>query len=129
MTYDLCRLRLNGLIRRIEHTHTYVLTPDGQRLAIFYTKPYNRLLRSLAAADQPQAPPALRQALTVIDHHGTTSSERDSSLRLENMTPLFRIPDPKLLLIYRGLPHSRRRHAVRWSDRDEPLTTRMKLVH
>jgi hypothetical protein len=27
MTYDLRRLRLNGLIRRIEHTHTYVLTP------------------------------------------------------------------------------------------------------
>ena len=37
MTYDLRRLRLNGLIRRIAHTHTYVLTPDGQRLAIFYT--------------------------------------------------------------------------------------------
>jgi hypothetical protein len=69
MTYDLRRLRLNGLIRRIEHTHTYALTPDGQRIAIFYTKLYNRLLRPLAAADQPQAPPALRQALTVINDH------------------------------------------------------------
>ena len=69
MTYDLRRLRFNGLIRRIEHTHTYVLTPDGQRLAIFYTKLHNRLLRPLAAADQPQSPPALRQALAVIDHH------------------------------------------------------------
>jgi hypothetical protein len=69
MTYDLRRLRLNGLIRRIEHTHTYVLTPDGTRIAIFYTKLYNRLLRPLAAAGQPQAPPALRQALTVIDRH------------------------------------------------------------
>ena len=69
MTYDLRRLRLNGLIRRIEHTHTYVLTPEGQRLAIFYTKIYDRLLWPLAAADQPQAPPALRQALTVIDRH------------------------------------------------------------
>jgi len=69
MTYDLRRLRLNDLIRRIEHTNTYVLTPDGQRLAIFYTKLHNRLLRPLAAADQPQAPPALRQALAVIDHH------------------------------------------------------------
>jgi hypothetical protein len=29
MTYDLRRLRLNGLIRRIEHTHTYVLTLDA----------------------------------------------------------------------------------------------------
>src|SRR5258708_31719375 len=68
-TYDLRRLRLNGLIRRIEHTHTYVLTPDGQRIAIFYTKLCNRLLRPLAAADQPQAPPELRQALPVINHH------------------------------------------------------------
>ena len=69
MTYDLRRLRLNGLIRRIAHTHTYVLTPDGQRIAIFYTKLYNRLLRPLAAADQPQAPPGLRQALAAIDRH------------------------------------------------------------
>jgi len=69
MTYDLRRLRLNGLIRRIAHTHTYVLTPDGQRIAVFYTKLYNRLLRPLAAADQPQAPPELRRALAVIDHH------------------------------------------------------------
>ena len=52
MTYDLRRLRLDGLIRRTEHTHNYVLTPDGQRLAIFYTKVYNRLLRPLGAADQ-----------------------------------------------------------------------------
>src|SRR5262245_42203789 len=58
-----------GLIRRIEHTPTYVLTPEGQRLAVLYTELDNRLLRPLAAADQPQAPPALRQALTVIDHH------------------------------------------------------------
>ena len=69
MTHDLRRLRLNGLIRRIDHTHTYALTPEGRRVAVFYTKLYNRLLRPLAAADQPQAPPALRQALTVIDRH------------------------------------------------------------
>ena len=69
MTYDLRRLRLNGLIHRIEHTHTYVLTPDGQRLAIFYTKLQNRLLRPLLAANQPQAPPELRHALATIDHH------------------------------------------------------------
>ena len=69
MTYDLRRLRLNGLIRRIEHTHTYVLTADGQRLAVFYTKIHDRLLRPLTAADQPQAPPELRHALTTIDQH------------------------------------------------------------
>jgi hypothetical protein len=62
MTYDLRRLRLAGLIRRIEHTNTYVLTPDGTRIAVFYTKLHNRLLRPLLAADQVQAPPVLRQA-------------------------------------------------------------------
>jgi hypothetical protein len=30
MSYDLARLRLNGLIERREHTNTYDLTPDGQ---------------------------------------------------------------------------------------------------
>jgi hypothetical protein len=69
MTYDLRRLRLAGLIRRIEHTNRYVLTPDGIKMAVFYTKLHNRLLRPLLAADQPQAPPALRQALRAIDQH------------------------------------------------------------
>jgi predicted MarR family transcription regulator len=69
MTYDLRRLRLAGLIYRIEHTNRYVLTPDGTRFAVFYTKLHNRLLRPLMAADQPQAPPELRQALRAIDQH------------------------------------------------------------
>ncbi len=69
MTYDLRRLRLAGLIRRIEHTNRYVLTPDGIKMAVFCTKLHNRLLRPLLAADQPQAPSALRQALRAIDQH------------------------------------------------------------
>ena len=69
MTYDLRRLRLAGLIRRIEHTNRYVLTPDGIKVAVFYTKLHNRLLRPLLAADQPQAPPELRAALRAIDQH------------------------------------------------------------
>ena len=60
MTYDLRRLRLTGLISRIEHTNRYVLTPDGIKVAVFYTKLHNRLLRPLLATDQPQAPPELR---------------------------------------------------------------------
>jgi predicted MarR family transcription regulator len=66
MTYDLRRLRLAGLIRRIEHTNHYLLTEDGIRIAVFYTKIYNRLLIPLTAADQPQAPPQLRAALKTI---------------------------------------------------------------
>ena len=66
MSYDLARLRLNGLIERRPHTNTYVLTPDGQRVAIFYTKVHDRLLRPLIAADRPPAPPELRAA---TGHH------------------------------------------------------------
>jgi len=69
MTYDLRRLRLTGLIRRIGHTHRYVLTSDGIKVAIFYTKLHNRLLRPLLAADQPQAPAELTAALRTIDQH------------------------------------------------------------
>ena len=68
-SYDLARLRLNGLIERRPHTNTYDLTPDGQRVAIFYTKVHDRLLRPLIAADQPPAPAELRAALTTIDRH------------------------------------------------------------
>jgi hypothetical protein len=67
MTYDLRRLRLKGLIRRLEGTNTYVLTSEGARLAIFYTKLHDRLLGPLLAADQPPAPLDLRRALKVID--------------------------------------------------------------
>jgi hypothetical protein len=69
MTYDLRRLRLNGLIRRLPRTNRYMLTDDGIRIAIFYTKIYNRLLVPLTAADQPQAPPGLRAALNTITRH------------------------------------------------------------
>ena len=69
MTYDLRRLRLNGLIRRLPHTNRYVLTADGIRIAVFYTKIYNRLLVPLTAANQPQAPPSLRAALAAITRH------------------------------------------------------------
>jgi hypothetical protein len=69
MSYDLGRLRLNGLIERIQGSNTYLPTPDGQRVAIFYTKVHHRLLRPLLAADAPPAPDELRQALHTIDRH------------------------------------------------------------
>jgi hypothetical protein len=71
MSYDLARLRRNQIIERLPHTNTYVLTADGQRVAIFYTKVHDRLLRPLLAADQPPAPPTLRNALRTIDTHVT----------------------------------------------------------
>lgn len=50
---DLRRLRLARLIRRLPHTDQYVLTDGSIRVAVFYTKAYNRLLVPLTAADQP----------------------------------------------------------------------------
>ncbi len=52
----------------MEHSNTYVLTDEGQRFAVFYTKVYNRLLRPLLAADHPPAPLQIRQALRTLDH-------------------------------------------------------------
>jgi hypothetical protein len=69
MTYDLRRLRLKGLVRRIERSHRYELTPDGIRMALFSTKVYSRVLRPLLSVDQPPAPVELRAARRVIDHH------------------------------------------------------------
>ena len=67
MTYDLRRLRLRGLIRRLEHQNRYVVTSDGIKVAVFYTKLHDRLLRPLLAADLPPAPLELRRALHVVE--------------------------------------------------------------
>jgi hypothetical protein len=68
MSYDLRRLRLHGLIQRIPRKNTYVLTPDGIRVAVFYTKLRNRLLRPLLDADKPPAKAEIRQALRTLEH-------------------------------------------------------------
>jgi hypothetical protein len=68
-SYDLTRLRRNGLITRVEGRNLYQLTNDGLAFAIFYTKVHNRVLRPLMATNTPQAPPPLRAALRTIDQH------------------------------------------------------------
>jgi hypothetical protein len=75
-SYDLARLRVNGLITRIPGTNRYRLTGDGLRFAIFYTKVHDRLLRPLLAADQPPAPLLLRNALHTIDTHITETIDQ-----------------------------------------------------
>jgi predicted MarR family transcription regulator len=67
MTYDLRRLRLHGLIERRAGTNSYTLTPEGLRVAMFYTKLHGRLLRPLLDAHQPPAPPEMRRALNTIE--------------------------------------------------------------
>ena len=45
MTYHLRRLRLHGLIVRIDGTHAYRLTQEGIRAALFFNRTYSRILR------------------------------------------------------------------------------------
>jgi hypothetical protein len=73
MTYDLRRLRLHGLTQRVPHTNTYHLTPEGQRVAVFYTKLHRRLLAPLLDADKPPASVEVRRALATIDRAITDS--------------------------------------------------------
>ena len=57
------------LTQQPPHTNRYQLTPEGIRIAVFYTKIYNRMLVPLTAAHQPQAPPELRATLATITRH------------------------------------------------------------
>jgi hypothetical protein len=67
-SYDLTRLRRNGLIARVHGRNLYRLTNDGLAFAV-YTKVHNRTLRPLLATAAPQTPPSLRAALRTIDQH------------------------------------------------------------
>jgi DNA-binding IclR family transcriptional regulator len=40
MTYDLRRLRLHGLIRRIPKTNRYQITAQGLKVAMFFSRTY-----------------------------------------------------------------------------------------
>jgi hypothetical protein len=68
MSYDLRRLRLHGLIQRLPRKNTYVLTSEGIRVTVFYTKLQNRLLRPLLEADKPPATIDIRRALKTLEN-------------------------------------------------------------
>ncbi len=79
-SYDLVRLRRNGLINRRPHTNTYDLTSDGQLFAIFYTKVHDHVLYPLMAGHHVTTPIEVRRALDTIDRH-TASLTAAASLR------------------------------------------------
>lgn len=66
MTYDLRRLRLKGIVTRIDRSHRYVLTPMGRRIALFFSKTWARVVRPVLHRLDPSlpegAPDRLRQA-------------------------------------------------------------------
>jgi hypothetical protein len=70
MTYDLRRLRLHGLIERIPNSHRFRVTPDGLRIAIFFSRTWARLLRpglSLIAPSAPENHSPLRRAFQTLE--------------------------------------------------------------
>jgi hypothetical protein len=66
MTYDLRRLRLHGLITRVDGTHRYMLTATGLRVAVFYTTLHRQLLQ-LGGCDMSDLPAPLRPAVRQLD--------------------------------------------------------------
>ncbi len=50
MSYDLRRLRLKGLVARIEGTHQYILTTYGRKVAYLMTKLQRRIFDVASAA-------------------------------------------------------------------------------
>jgi hypothetical protein len=69
-SYDLARLRRNGLIERIARTNTCRLTPDGLTFALVYSRVHDQVLYPLTAHDQPIAAPApVRAAWRAITRH------------------------------------------------------------
>jgi hypothetical protein len=53
VTYQRRRLRLHGLIERVPNSFRYRVTDFGLRVALFFTRTYNRLLRPGLAAALP----------------------------------------------------------------------------
>src|SRR6266702_7821741 len=69
-SYDLARLRGNGLIERIARSNTYRLTADGLTFALVYSRVHDQVLYPLTAHDQPIAAPApVRAAWRTITRH------------------------------------------------------------
>ncbi len=63
MSYDLRRLRLHGLIERIPKSHRYRLTPDGLKVALFYSRTYQHVIRpGLSLLHQPRGMQSSRLA-------------------------------------------------------------------
>lgn len=67
LTYDLRRLWLHGIIERIPHSHRYQLTPDGLRIALFFSRTHARLLRPKLAQIIPAALPVQSALRTAFD--------------------------------------------------------------
>jgi hypothetical protein len=60
-TYDLRRLKRQGLILKTPHSHRYQLTPLGRRVAVLFIKPYGRVLAPGLIVLDPKLPGSVKQ--------------------------------------------------------------------
>jgi hypothetical protein len=82
MTYELRRLRLHGLIERIEGTHRYRVTHLGLRTSLFFNRAYARLFRTTLAQIMPGAPAAPTSIRKHFDRLEAAISQTVESTRL-----------------------------------------------
>jgi hypothetical protein len=82
MTYDLRRLRLHGILERIPHSHRYLLTSEGLRIALFFSRTYVRLLRPKLAEIMSTAPPIASPLRAAFDR---LNSEIDACCERERL--------------------------------------------
>jgi hypothetical protein len=71
LTYDLRRLRLHGLIKRLPKRHRYRVTDAGLRVALFVPRLWARTVRPGLATVMPEiavSDSALRRAFERVEH-------------------------------------------------------------
>jgi hypothetical protein len=84
ITYQLRRLRLHGLIERVSSSFRYQVTDFGFRVALFFTRTYNRILRPGLAA----ALPALRAVKTPLQRaFNALTTQIDTTIKQAHLTP------------------------------------------
>ena len=66
MSYDLRRLSLKGALQKLPRQNRYVLTPQGRRWALFFTKSYARIFRPAFQMLEPGALNTHQTPLTTI---------------------------------------------------------------
>src|SRR5260221_2185466 len=84
ITYQLRRLRLHGLIERVSSSFRYQVTDFGFRVALFFTRTYNRILRPGLAA----ALPALRAVKIPLQRaFNALTTQIDTTIKQAQLTP------------------------------------------
>jgi hypothetical protein len=91
MTYDLRRLRRKGLLLRVPGSQHYELIDHGRRIAVFFTKTYNRILNPSLTELDPALPDDIAQRLPLARawrgfEHALDARIADAHLTTSKMT-------------------------------------------